>query len=200
MYAIEIEAFRQRLEKDPDYRELRRSFHEAYEWLEGYWLQQGWDLDRFCRSLGSYYWRLEGIRDAARRFAGLECVGNSRHVGEAQTEGIAAATMHLRYRAGLFDAGAEPSCDSLACRPHKRRTGLCRPAAANHWENGATASFKALMHIVRQVRNNMFHGNKMNLEPVQFERDRRLVGLAANVTHNLLEGLGQAEASIGNGG
>ena len=63
---------------------------------------------------------------------------------------------------------------------------------------GSASGFHALMTIVRQVRNNLFHGNKMEYAPIeQYERNKFLVRIAYEVTQILLDNLVTAEGSVG---
>jgi len=58
--------------------------------------------------------------------------------------------------------------------------------------------FKAMMQMVRQIRNNLFHGRKMELiEREVYDRNKTLVRLAGEITTLLLDNLYSAEKSIG---
>ena len=58
--------------------------------------------------------------------------------------------------------------------------------------------FKDTMQIVRQIRNNLFHGRKMEWTIVdQYERNKRLVRLAGAITHLLLANLTVGEVRLG---
>jgi|GEM_PF-5849937 hypothetical protein len=54
--------------------------------------------------------------------------------------------------------------------------------------------FRALMIVIRQIRNNLFHGGKMELEGGdQYNRNKQLVILAKDTTNSILEKLEEAE-------
>ena len=73
--------------------------------------------------------------------------------------------------------------------------------ATNHLSQGLgtpSERFRATMLIVKQIRNNLFHGKKMEWAVVnQYERNKRLVGLAGAITHLVLENLVAGEAQLG---
>ena len=50
-----------------------------------------------------------------------------------------------------------------------------------------------MMYIVRQIRNNLFHGRKLELRHRQYERNKCLVMTAEKITALLLEHLVEAE-------
>lgn len=185
-----IQEFRRKIASDEEYRRSRRDFHENYEWMEAYWREKYRDLDQFCRVCGPHFWSLEEARNSAREFASDECVGSSKNPSYEQTEEVAKATMYLRYRAGLFRAEDEiPDCSTIGCREYKSDYGWCNETMADQWTSGEHAAFKALMYIVRQIRNNMFHGRKLEIGSSQYDRNRRLVQIAATVTGAILDNL-----------
>ncbi len=58
--------------------------------------------------------------------------------------------------------------------------------------------FTAMMILVRQIRNNLFHGKKMELyEPEVYKRNKDLVRQGGEITSLLLENLEQAEHVLG---
>ncbi|MFZ5821221.1 MAG: hypothetical protein ACOYYJ_15100 [Chloroflexota bacterium] len=154
----EIQKFRERLTCDPENWEARRSFHENYEWLEGYWrsqfgenyFEQVWDKD------GDYYWQnIPDIQQIAKEFAVRQPVGNNRDVHYQPSPEVIAATDLLK---------------------------VLNQTPKLH--------FKALMVIVRQIRNNMFHGKKMEVtNEVQYRRNKELIKFASKVTGLILDNL-----------
>lgn len=176
----------------------RRIFHENYEWLEGYWKdnfnRHNGSIIDFISHRGVYFWNLIEVRNIGKEMASIECVGSSRNPDLLQTQEIANATMYLRYYCHLFEDGI-PSCEEIRCRQHKRNHGLCLQRNGLLWHNtyNEIYAFKAVMFIVRQVRNNLFHGQKLTIEPVQFSRNRVLVKLCANLTNILLLNLLDSE-------
>jgi hypothetical protein len=130
----------------------------------------------------------------AKEFASIECVGSNKDSIYGQTNEIARATMYLRYYCNLFE-NEIPTCDSINCRQHKIDKGFCTKENGLLWEKyyDPVSAFKALIYIIRQVRNNLFHGHKLSLEPDQFERNKILVRLSSQVTDILLEYLIDSE-------
>jgi len=49
------------------------------------------------------------------------------------------------------------------------------------------------MCIIRQIRNNLFHGNKLQIENKQYNRNKKLVQVAASITNVILDNLKNAE-------
>lgn len=190
MNANLIQNFRRKIASDAEYRRSRRDFHENYEWIEAYWRERFDDVDQFCRMCGPRFWSLEEVRNSAREFALEECVGNSENPSYEQTREIAKATMYLRYRAGLWETEDKiPDCSTVGCRESKSVKGWCNEIMADQWTSGEHAAFKALVYIVRQIRNNMFHGHKLELESSQYDRNKRLLKIAATVTGVILDNL-----------
>jgi hypothetical protein len=60
-------------------------------------------------------------------------------------------------------------------------------------KDGDKELFKATMILVRQIRNNLFHGKKMEIsDPEAYERNKKLVCLARKITDILLDDLEKA--------
>lgn len=196
MPAERYHRIRERLESDADYHQGRIDFLNDYEWLEGYWDSVFGSRSAFIRRYADYYWELESVRQSARLLAQMECVGNSDDDAYQQTGQIARATMHLRYHADLFSDGEVPSCDDIGCRDRKVGVGRCRPERGREWPEGPYGAFKAVMDIVRQVRNNLVHGNKHELTGDQLDRNRTIIRIARNLTATLWEALPAAEETL----
>jgi uncharacterized UPF0160 family protein len=162
--AGEIYEFRRRLENDPENHEARRSFHENYEWLEGYWRSQFGKnyFDKVWKTNGEFYWQnVQPLREIAASLAVLPPVGDNEKEDYEANEEVAAAKELLR---------------TLNKTPDRH--------------------FRALMIVVRQIRNNMFHGKKMEIiEEDQYQRNKTLIRYAAQITNLLLENLADAEAN-----
>ena len=194
MSARELIYVIQTLKQDGEHYGARRTIHENYEWLEGFWRHKynksANPIDDFVKDKGKFYWGLEEIRDLAKAFASIECVGSNKEFDYTQTTEVARATMYLRYSCNLF-SDEPPNCSLIKCRKHKTVKGLCLKGNANLWKKDFDVifAFKALLYIVRQVRNNLFHGHKLTIEPIQLERDKILVHLSAQVTEILLNRL-----------
>ena len=189
-----------KIRSDKEHQTDRRVLHETYEWLENFWrykyLNGDNSIDDFINEKGKFFWQKTEIKNFAIQLASIECVGSNKKPDYTQSTTIANATMYLRFYCNLFD-GDLPNCNSISCRHHKINTGRCTIAAGEQWKNIVNdehCAFKALMYIIRQVRNNLFHGHKMTLEYDQFYRDKILISLSAQTTTYLLENL------IGSGG
>jgi hypothetical protein len=194
MDAHELSYLIRNIQADKEHHNDRRVLHENYEWLEHYWRYKYRNGDNsindFIVEKGKFYWGLEIIRNFAREFASMECVGSNKNDRYAQTDEIARATMYLRYSCNLLNEET-PTCNLIKCRPHKIGENICIKENALLWKRSfdSTFAFKALLYIVRQIRNNLFHGHKLSLEPEQFERNKILVRLSAQVTGILLDNL-----------
>lgn len=154
----EIRAFRERLASDPENREARRSLHENYEWLEGYWRSQfgGNFFDQVWQAYGEYYWQsFPRLKEIATEFANQKPVGNNQNIDYAPSGEVITATNVLM----VLDKTPQ-------------------------------LHFRALMIIVRQIRNNMFHGKKMDIvDETQYQRNKELVRFAAEITGLILDNL-----------
>jgi len=182
MISQEINDFRRKLTEDAENREIRRSFHENYEWLESYWQQKfngNNGEQQFCNMHHEFYWQIEDIKIVAKEFAVIKPVGNSNNNNEP-TEHTLRATYFLKYHAQLFLENELP-------------TNQEQIEKANNWNDNA---FKAIFDIGKQIRNNLFHGRKMDLEEEQYRRDKLLITLATKFTSVLLDNLTQAENGI----
>lgn len=63
---------------------------------------------------------------------------------------------------------------------------------ANKW---TSTSFIALFSIIKQIRDNLFHGQKIDLDPIQYARNIELVQIGAELTDVLLINLVAAETN-----
>jgi hypothetical protein len=185
------------IKSDKSYLADRSTLHHNYEAIEGFWRRRFFDkvdpFDQFIKEYGPALWQSNRIKALATQFASLECVGSSNTGDFYQTEEIAKATMYLRYHSHLFKKNS-PSCESIGCRNHKKGSGLCSMAKGRQWtrKDHPYSSFKAFMYILRQVRNNLFHGSKFSMEQQQYKRDKKLVALSAKATTLILENLSRA--------
>jgi len=154
----EIRAFRVRLASDPETWEARRSLHENYEWLEGYWRSQFGEnfFEKVWQVHGEYYWQnFPRLKEIAAEFAKRKPVGNSQNIDYAPSGEVIAATDALK----VLDKTPQ-------------------------------LHFRALMIIVRQIRNNMFHGRKMDIvDDTQYQRNKELIRYAAEITGLILDNL-----------
>jgi hypothetical protein len=193
MLARELQSFIEAVHQDEEYREARRNLHENYEWIEGYSIQHQriGDIERFINCFDDYYWRIDEFRDLAWNLASQGCVGKSND-NYNPTQEIMNATMYLLHRAGIGDEQQEvPGCSTMDCIKVRRNLELCdADQRARDWDG---SGFKATMYIVRQIRNNLFHGRKIELRPRQYERNKRLIITGEHITALILEYLDEAE-------
>lgn len=187
------------IKSDSEYLTSRRTLHENYEWLEAYWrgrfINSRNPFEDFISEKGQFYWRLVNIKALAIKLATIECVGSSNNEDYAKTIPIARATSYLRNHSNIFKDEII-TCDMIDCRIHKVCNNLCSVENGLLWSNVRNcpiASFKALMYIFRQVRNNLFHGHKLSLDQPQSDRDKDLVSIAASLSQELLNNLVDSE-------
>ena len=188
-----------KIRSDKDHLNDRRVLHENYEWLEHFWRKKygrgDQSIDDFISEKANFYWETNEVKELAKGFASIECVGSNKESNYSQNQEIASATMYLRLHCSLF-AEIIPECISLNCRHHKTYTDRCTVASGRRWknlDNDNYAAFKAIMYILRQIRNNLFHGHKMTLENDQFQRDKALVSMAVQTTDFLIDKLVESE-------
>lgn len=181
MVSNEILDFINRLNVDIENKELRRRFHENYEWLESYWKRKfrgNNSSQLFCNYHGEFYWQIDDIKNIAKTLVGVRPVGdsNNKFLPSINTY---RATYFLKYNSGLNEGEGEEIHDEIA--------------RANNWNN---TSFHALFSIIKQIRDNLFHGRKIDMDEVQYERNKTLVEIGANFTDILLLHLNQAETNL----
>ncbi|TWI80617.1 hypothetical protein IQ13_3296 [Lacibacter cauensis] len=190
---LSIEILR-RIKADPKYYADRTSFHHNYELLERFWRERYENKDNafslFIREFGADLWQIRGIQKLATQFASIECVGSSNYDDFTQTQDLAKATMYLRYFSLLFKKNS-PKCSEIGCRHFKQGLGYCTKANGRKWtkKDHPYSSFNALMVIIRQVRNNLFHGSKFSIESTQYLRDKKLITLSARTTQIIIDNL-----------
>ena len=178
MDASQIRLFRERLDQDKENLRIRRTLHEHYEWLESYWQNRyngNNHIDQFDREFGNFYWDRKDTKSIAREFSFYPPVGNSKMNFEP-TVSLQRATFYLRY---FCDLNEEEF-----------------PDTSNEKEVGGAwtkSPFVALLTIVKQVRDNLFHGRKMELEEPQYTRNKELIGMSVEVTTIVLDNLEKAE-------
>ena len=180
MLSEEIIQFIEKLQGDDETRTFRRQFLEQYEWLESFWnqkYQQGNADTLFNNEFNIYYWSIKEIKQLAAELASLEPVGNS-NANFTATPNVMRATMFLRSLEELKD---------LVNNEVKYDKGN-----ASEWKN---SPFHALMEIIKQIRNNLFHGRKTETGEIQYSRNKILVDLSRQVTKILLDKLEDAERS-----
>lgn len=187
MNSEKIELIQKKLFK-PEYKELISDFMINYSLLEAYWTdtEELKDIDNFCKSHSHYYWSKPEIKEYAGVYADIECVGSSRidRYGSIPSDEIIQVTMFLRNKLNI-------NCKDMA--NSDRELGNQWKNRRDHKGNEEYASFKALMYIIRQIRNNLFHGNKFDLEKDQHIRNKKLIKTAKKATKLILKELSNAE-------
>ncbi len=177
MKAFEIRIFREKLFKDNDNLVARRILHENYEWLESYWHDKykgNNHIDKFTNDFNSFYWNLPEIKKISKKFSFYPPVASSNRNFEP-TEAIKRATYFLRHHSELHDDFPDTN--------NEKEIGL-------KWTK---SSFNALLTIVKQIRDNLFHGRKMDIEEERYNRNKELINMAVEATTDILEKLEQAE-------
>lgn len=177
MNANQIKLFRERLKNDPENLLQRRQFHEQYEWLEAY-IDERYSnnhIERFSNEFGKFLWKFDEIKSVAHSFALYPPIGSSS-LGFEPTLTIKRATFHLLYFSGVLEEEF--------------------PEINNDKEIGQKwmkNSFNALFVIVKQIRDNLFHGKKIEIEEEQYQRNKELITLGVEFTTFVLEKLEDAE-------
>ncbi|MFY0675609.1 MAG: hypothetical protein JXQ87_19625 [Bacteroidia bacterium] len=178
MNASEIRLFRDKLAQDNENLQIRRTLHEHYEWIEAYWQNRykgNNHIDQFDNEFGQFFWDKEETKSIARKFSFYPPVGSSKNNFEP-TVSIQRATFYLRYHSGLIEEGF--------------------PDPSNENEIGQSwtkSSFAALLTIVKQIRDNLFHGRKMELSEPQYTRNKELIGMSIEATTIVLDNLEEGE-------
>jgi len=177
MDAHHIKLFREKLKSDKENSTLRGQFHQQYEWLEAYWNERYKNnlLDRFSDEFGDFYWSIEEIKGLAHIFAMYPPVGSSNLRFEPSTT-IKRATFHLRYFSNVLE-------ESFPEVENDKEIG-------EEWKK---SSFNALLTIIKQIRDNLFHGKKMELAEDQYQRNKELVGFGVEFTTLVLDRLEEVE-------
>lgn len=180
MDANHLNLFREKLKLDSENATLRRQFHEQYEWIEAYWDERYKknQLDRFSEEFGDFYWNLIELREIAHLFAMYPPVGSST-LGFEPSLTIKRATYHLLYFSNVLEEEFPEIGD-------QKKLGA-------EWKKN---SFSAVLTIIKQIRDNLFHGKKMEIAELQYERNKELVGFGVNFTTLILDNLENAEKNM----
>lgn len=178
MKAYEITMFRDRLSNDPENLNIRRTFHEHYEWLDAYWAENygSNSISKFCKDHETFYWDIISIREIARKFCFYTPVASSSYNFEP-TKPIKSATYYLKHKGNLVQGGPNDDYEEQI---------------AEGWKK---SPFEALLTILKQIRDNLFHGKKMELEAEQYQRNKDLISMAVTATAIILDNLEKAEAT-----
>ncbi len=183
MQATQIRLFREKLTQDKQNLDLRRTLHEHYEWLESYWQNRykgNNHIDKFDSEFGDFYWDRIDTKAIAYKIAFYPPVGSSKNNFEPSIS-IQRATFFLRHYSDLFE-------EEFPDTSNEKEIGKL-------WQKN---SFVALLTIVKQIRDNLFHGQKMELAEPQYTRNKELINMAVEITSIVLDHLEEAEEKTTN--
>lgn len=181
MISYEIHDFIEKLNHDLGNKDIRRRFHENYEWLESYQKRKfggNNSSQLFCNNHGDFFWGIDELRNIAKRLTVIRPVGSSNNHFNP-TLNIYRATYFLKYKSNLH---ADEDIEEMEGEVEH----------ANKW---TSTSFIALFSIIKQIRDNLFHGQKIDLDPIQYARNIELVQIGAELTDVLLINLVAAETN-----
>lgn len=136
-------------------------------------------------------WDVVKDMDAVRDLAQQPCVGNGRDDYEP-SEWVRIASETLRRE---FQISAQEVCGSEKCQWRKAPGWhLCSERAWGEWpqkpsrtDDAKYTPLGATLTILYQIRNNLFHGSKLEIRGSQRKRNQLLVGLSAQITEGLLQ-------------
>ena len=117
----------------------------------------------------------------AREFSGYKPVGSSNRNFDP-TEPVKQATFHLRHHTDLFET-------ELLLFDDENEVEIGRKWPKDSFE-------AAVLILVKKVRDNLFHGRKMDLEEDKYQRNKELVTMSSKIKRLILDGLIEAENSI----
>lgn len=121
----------------------------------------------FAKEHSADLWKIKLVQDIATKLANAECVGNGAN--------DAPPHMEVKYSHELlqqtFGVDHQMICQR-ECRADKR--AACLAVVSPNFSPPVTPSI-ALYRIIYQVRCNLFHGDKVDLDAFQMERDEFLV-------------------------
>lgn len=175
-----IKFFIEKLKADKYHRSSRRSLHERYEWLEAYSrriFRSRDPINEFASNFGGYYWQLQSIRFSSLKILELAPIGSSS-MNFAISPRISQATNYLK----------------LSIIPQEQRVidlTIEEKSSARNWDGD---EFKAVFELIRQIRNNLFHGQKIDIDDQGFARNKQLTIRANNFLGILLANLEQADS------
>ena len=121
----------------------------------------------FAKEHGSNLWRNQSVQDIAIKLANAECVGNGANEAPPHSE-VKYAQEFLQQTFGIDH---QTICQQV-CRPNKRAG--CATIVSREFSPPVNPAM-ALYRIIYQVRCNLFHGDKVDLDAFQMERDEFLV-------------------------
>ncbi|SRR5258706_6780851 len=133
----------------------------------------------FAKEHGSNTWSNLKIQDIALQLAKSECVGNGMNDAPPHPE-VKFATEILQKN---FRVDHQKICQEV-CRATKR--GNCAAITSTDFYPPVTPVM-AIYRIIYQVRCNLFHGDKVDLNAWQMERDEFLVSCGTHLMNETLK-------------
>jgi hypothetical protein len=177
------------------YKKKVSTFMMDYSLLEAYWKdsEELENMDRFCKKYSSYYWNKNKIKKFTKTFASIECVGSSKinRYGRTPSDEIVQVTKFLRDELNIIYNG-----NNIFSSENRNLTGEQWKQRRDNESDIEYTSFRALMYIIRQIRNNLFHGNKFDLETEQQERNKLLINTSIKTVKFILNHLSKAELEV----
>jgi hypothetical protein len=121
----------------------------------------------FAKEHGANLWNVQSVQDIAVKLANAECVGNGANEAPPHSE-VKYAHELLQQ---MFGIDHQITCQHV-CRVNKRTA--CLSIVPRDFSPPVSPSM-ALYRIIYQVRCNLFHGDKVDLDVFQIDRDEFLV-------------------------
>jgi hypothetical protein len=127
----------------------------------------------FAKEHGSNLWKNPPVPGVATKLANAECVGNGANEAPPHPE-VKYSHELLQQTLGIDHQAV---CQNV-CRTNKRTA--CLSINSRHFSAPVTPSM-ALYRIIYQVRCNLFHGDKVELDALQMDRDEFLVSCGTDL-------------------
>jgi len=121
----------------------------------------------FAQEHGANLWNIQAIQAVANKLATAECVGNGANDAPPHSE-VKYSQELLQQTVGIDH---QKICQNV-CRVNKRTT--CLSISSKDFFPPVTPPM-ALYRIIYQIRCNLFHGDKVDLDAFQMDRDDFLV-------------------------
>jgi hypothetical protein len=142
---------------------------------------------KFGREHGDPIWESGSLTGVAREIAKVECVGDGKGKTLPHLE-VISATVFLRTLLGIEQVDDTGAPDEQAriclqvCREVKRRK--CLNLRFAKWADNPAS---ALLRIVYQIRCNLFHGDKLEYDGPEAQRNMLLVNCGRGVLDEVLK-------------
>jgi hypothetical protein len=117
----------------------------------------------------------QGIEDYTKTLVSCECVGNGKN-DALPDEFVRTATLHLRRELNII----VDVCSNCS------KTNTCDRSEIS---NPNFHKLDATMRILYQIRCNLFHGDKPELDGEQGDRNKELVGIGDKILTNIFQSL-----------